>query len=530
MLFNAGSLVATFGVKSGLGYAYWWVAARQFSPDAVGFASAAISAMTLLGTLCMLGLGTLLIRELPRQSGREVSLITAALLIVGAAGGCVGLFYALIMPSLSVNLLPLRIGFSSVALFAAGTGFATMNLVLDQVLIGLLRGELQLGRNILFASIKLIALAVVGYLLIQHGGLIIFVTWAVGDALSLAMLAGYAVVKGKWTLKKSFPEWGLVKKLGPSAVQHHILNLLLIGPNYALPVIVTILLSARVNAWFYVSFLVADVVYVVPQALVTALYAVSSNQPAALARKIKVTMGLATLTCVVVNIVLFVGSKQLLQLFGSSYAEQGVWSMRLLGLGAFPFLFKDLYVAISRIKDSIASAILPLAIGALLEIVLAAVGAHLNGVNGLSLGWDIAVCIEAVFMIGLIYKTGWSTRSLVDDEPEPIYAESRTDVFAHIYAIEQMATLKMPAITIRKIPDTLDDYAIDVQKGMDTGTRTNKSVSKGAGKGASKGVIKPAQLRAFAIDELETQEVFAVDVDKLETQKLYAIGSRYRNF
>ncbi|HCI82958.1 MAG TPA: hypothetical protein DHW02_25075, partial [Ktedonobacter sp.] len=95
MLFNAGSLVATFGVKAGLGYAYWWVAARQFSPDAVGFASAAISAMTLLGTLCMLGLGTLLIRELPRQPGHEVSLITAALLIVGAVGGCIGLCYAL---------------------------------------------------------------------------------------------------------------------------------------------------------------------------------------------------------------------------------------------------------------------------------------------------------------------------------------------------------------------------------------------------------------------------------------------------
>ncbi|HCI82959.1 MAG TPA: hypothetical protein DHW02_25080, partial [Ktedonobacter sp.] len=85
-------------------------------------------------------------------------------------------------------------------------GFATMNLVLDQVLIGLLRGELQLGRNILFASIKLIALAIVGYFLIQqHAGIFIFATWAIGEALSLALLSGYAVAKGKWTLKKSLP-------------------------------------------------------------------------------------------------------------------------------------------------------------------------------------------------------------------------------------------------------------------------------------------------------------------------------------
>lgn len=447
MLFNAGSLVATFGVKSGFGYAYWWVAARQFSPDAVGFASAAISAMTLLGTFCMLGLGTLLIREMPRQPGHEVSLITAALLIVGVFGGIVGLLFALGMPSLSANLSLLRTGFPSLALFAVATAFASMNLVLDQVLIGLLRGELQLGRNILFAGTKFVALAVVGFWLIQRGGLMIFATWAFGDVLSLAALAAFAIVKGKWTLKKSLPQWNLVRKLGPSAIQHHLLNLLLIGPNYALPVLVTILLSARVNAWFYVSFLVADVVYVVPQALVTALYAVSSNQPAALARKIKVTMGLATITCIVVNIVLFVASKQLLELFGSTYAEQGIWSMRLLGLGAFPFLFKDLYVAISRIRDRIANALLPLAAGALLEIGLASVGARISGVTGLSLGWDIAVCIEAIFMVGLIYKTGWSTRAFVEeDDPNEAeladYMPSFNQILADIYEIEKIATQK----------------------------------------------------------------------------------------
>src|SRR5437879_9806702 len=83
MLFNAASFVGTFIVKSGFGFAFWWIAARQFSPQSVGLASAAISAMTLLGTFCMLGLGTLLIRELPRQPGKAVTLISSALLLVG---------------------------------------------------------------------------------------------------------------------------------------------------------------------------------------------------------------------------------------------------------------------------------------------------------------------------------------------------------------------------------------------------------------------------------------------------------------
>ena len=405
MLFNAGSLVATFIVKSGLGFAYWWVAARQFSPEAVGVASAAVSAMTLLGTFCMLGLGTLLIRELPRQPGQEAALISAALLTVAFAGACIGLLFALGVPSLSTNLQPLRTSVPAVALFAIGVSLATVNLVLDQVLIGLLRGDLQLWRNTLFAGAKLVALTAVGFWLSQRGGMTIYATWALGDAISLAALAGFAILKGKQILRKSLPKWGLLRKLGPSALQHHLLNLLLIGPNFALPLLVTVLISATMNAWFYVAFLVADVVYVVPQALVMALYAVSSAQPHVLARKARLAMSLAVITCALANAVLLFGSRQLLELFGPGYADQGVWSLRFLALGAFPFLIKDLYIAICRIQDRIAKALLPLTGGAILELGLAALGARLGGISGLSLGWLIAVCIEAVLMSRRVYKT-----------------------------------------------------------------------------------------------------------------------------
>ena len=67
---NAGSLIGTTAVTSGLGFAFWWLAARMFSTEAVGLASAIISTMTLLGSASILGLGTLLIAELPKQRGK----------------------------------------------------------------------------------------------------------------------------------------------------------------------------------------------------------------------------------------------------------------------------------------------------------------------------------------------------------------------------------------------------------------------------------------------------------------------------
>src|SRR5947209_20134086 len=96
MLINVGSLVGTTAVTSAIGFVYWWFAARHFPAETVGLASALVSAMMLLGNLCILGLGTLLIGELPRQRGREMSLISGALLLVGGIGGCIGILFAVV--------------------------------------------------------------------------------------------------------------------------------------------------------------------------------------------------------------------------------------------------------------------------------------------------------------------------------------------------------------------------------------------------------------------------------------------------
>jgi O-antigen/teichoic acid export membrane protein len=175
------------------------------------------------------------------------------------------------------------------------------------------------------------------------------------------------------------------------------------------------------NAWFYVAFLLADVVYVIPQALVTALYAVSSARPNVLARKARLTLVLAVITTVFANGILLFGSRQLLGLFGPGYAEQGVWSMRILGMGAIPFLIKDHYVAICRIQDRITKALLPLAGGALLEVGIAVLGARLGGISGLSLGWVIAVCIEALLMSRTVYKTIRPINTLTDQDQRQSY-------------------------------------------------------------------------------------------------------------
>ncbi len=399
---NAGSLVGTQLVTSGLGFLFWLVAARWFSPAGVGFAAAAISAMTLLGTFGMLGLGTLLMGELPRRPHLRGPLITTALIAAGATGGCLGLVFALVAPRLSGEFLPLLSGVHITMLFALGVGLAAISLVLDSVVIGLLRGHLQLGRNAVFALAKLGALLVVGRWLGDSMGLAILMTWVLGNLLSLAVIAGLLLRTGDRAEYR--PQLRLLRGLAGPALAHHLLNLAIQFPGLALPVLVTVILSAGTNAAFYVAWNVLAFLFVVPTALTNVLYAVGSAAPEGPARKMRFTLLMSLLLSLLASSLIVAGADPVLRLFGHSYAQQATWTLRILALGVFPMIVKTHYIAICRINRRLLAGGLLLLVGSFVELLAAGFGAINAGLSGLALGWVAAVCLEAVIMTPAVYR------------------------------------------------------------------------------------------------------------------------------
>src|SRR5256885_2892880 len=64
------ALVLSSGLSSLLGFVYWIVAARSYSPDVVGLNSAVISAMMFLAGMSQLNLASASIRFLPAAGAR----------------------------------------------------------------------------------------------------------------------------------------------------------------------------------------------------------------------------------------------------------------------------------------------------------------------------------------------------------------------------------------------------------------------------------------------------------------------------
>ena len=92
------------------------------------------------------------------------------------------------------------------------------SLVFDQATIGLMRGGLQLSRNVAFAVAKFIALPATTIILHTGFGAGITVSWVAGMAVSLVPVAIRLRLTGTAVLPR--PNWGVLRGLGRTAIAH----------------------------------------------------------------------------------------------------------------------------------------------------------------------------------------------------------------------------------------------------------------------------------------------------------------------
>jgi O-antigen/teichoic acid export membrane protein len=380
---NASSLVATTGVASALGFLYWALAARLFTQQAVGYGSAAVSALTLLGTIGMFGLGTVLIGELPRRRRRRGELVAAALLASGLGSTVLGLGFAVVAPSISERFGHISGTPGQAALFAVGVMLTGASLVFDQATIGLMRGGLQLSRNVAFAVAKLMALFAAAIVLHNQYGVGITASWIAGTAVSLVPTAIWLRLKGTRILPR--PDWGVLRGLGRTAVAHSWLNIAITVPWALIPVLVTVIVSPSANAAFYVAWMLINFLYIVPGALSTVLFAVAATDPHLIAPKLRFTMRLSLMIGLPGMATLILGGHLILSIFGAHYARAATLPLSLLAIGYLPAIPKIHYIAVCRALGNIPRAAAVMTAAATSEVIAAALGGAHGGLKGLSL-------------------------------------------------------------------------------------------------------------------------------------------------
>ena len=400
LLAISASLISTYVLTGVLGLVFWTVAARRLSIAEVGVAGAAVAMMTLLGGIGSLGLGSLLILKIPQtpQAQRRL-LVRTSLAVAAVASFALTVAVATVIRThvgdsatlASITDSPLKI-----AILATGTALTTVALILDQAVLVLGVGTLQMKRNTIASVVKLAALFLIP---MSFGGIAVFAAWSIGTLVSLPVIA-YSTRGGRAleAVENSLVDLTILRTHVRETASNYGLSTILVLPLQMLPIIVGAVLSQHDNGLFTATLRISEICFVLPYALSIGLFASSDGNPRSLLQKMRVTLPLALGICAAAALTAFFAAPLLLALFGSVYSEEAATLLKLIVLASIGFAVKDHFVALKRVEGRTGSATLFFLSFCTVELAAAIVGAKTAGLTGLIVAWLAIVAVEAAVM------------------------------------------------------------------------------------------------------------------------------------
>ena len=222
---------------------------------------------------------------------------------------------------------------------------------------------------------------------------------------ALSISISFVGTVGSWRsgLLLQAPDFGLLISLLPKSFGHHFLNLVASAPAIAMPLLVAELLSPEVNAAFFMTWMILQVILLAPASLATALYAVgplkSDSMTDGPTDRLRISLAASIVMCLVGALGFHVFLNPLLELINPLFSQIGGPSLKYLGLGMFAESAKYHYIAVMRLQTRMWRGSVLLAVVGILEILGASAGGMIAGLPGLVFGWLMTVGVQAVLML-----------------------------------------------------------------------------------------------------------------------------------
>ncbi len=326
LLRNSGMMMAATAVNLALGYVYWIVAARAYSVQDVGLGAALLAAMTLAWTISSLGIGNSIVQLLPGESsGRRFSAtVNAAILVAAVIGMLVALGIVVVAPLLGSDFDALWHDPGYLVAFVLGTAAIIVADIVDKVFIAERSSGRMLARNTVFSAFKIVLLVVP--VLAVGGGLGIVVSWSAGAALSVLVAIPLLFQLRRGYQLSLAGTRGRVRSVLRTAAGHHVVSVGNLAPAYLLPLVVAGMLSTTDNGYFYTTWRVGGIFFIVSASVGVSLFAEGSQRGNRLGASVKASAAIiAGLLVPTVAAALLLGH-QILGVLGPEYAAMATAS------------------------------------------------------------------------------------------------------------------------------------------------------------------------------------------------------------
>lgn len=382
---NAFYLVMTSIITGLLGYVFWILVARFYSPGDVGLASASIAAMGLVAAFAHLGIGMGLIRFLPHSGENANAMINTAFTIGILISIVVAFIFLAGLDYWSPALLFLRQNPIYLAAFVIFTVASNMLHITGNAFVAERRAGFVVVQDLIFSLLKL-SLPILLVAFFHSFG--IFASWGIAQCIVVLLCLFLFLPRVQTGYRPFFTiNKKIVNDMMHFSFANYLSNLLWGVPTLVLPIMVVNLLGAEVNAYFFIAWTVASAPGIVSGALSTSLFAEGSYDEDGVGLNIWRSLKISCLTLVPTIILILVIADKLLLLFGSSYAENATTLLRILTISALPLTINIIYLAIKRVEKKLKVLVGLTAFTAAATLGLTYLLLPMMGINGAGIAW-----------------------------------------------------------------------------------------------------------------------------------------------
>jgi len=399
MMRNSLAIMSSTVLTSLLGYVFWMIVARSFDRDVNGTAAATTSAIQATVLIASIGAAAALVEWLPRcttplewrqrvTTGIVVSVVTA---VLGAA-------IVVVVLGVGFNTLPQLANPVGAVMFCGACAFFATGLVIDYIAVAEHRGGLLLVRNMVLCGLR-IPLILIPISALSGEDSILF-AWTTAAALSLVWAAATFGSRSGRSLRPNFEKLRAhLREMASSLIGQHLITVTAMLAGYILPVIVYARLSATDNAYFYITWMLGSVFFIISPAVSAALFVEGAANPRAMAHLVRRCLLIVGGLLAAPMAVYLVGGRFVLGLFGPDYILHGHALLLVLTLSAVPDAITNIAVAVLRVTHRMHLALLLNGAMLLICVVAAWIVLPVTGIVGVGVCWIASQTLGAACVI-----------------------------------------------------------------------------------------------------------------------------------
>ncbi len=402
---NAVYLVVNSAVNSLTGVLFWIAAARLYDAESVGLASAAVAAVGFVAIFSSLGLDLGIVRFLPGDGNKANDTVNTCFTTMGLTAIILAGIFLAGLSVWSPALLVIRESPVFLASFILFALIFTLSGLVISVFVARRRTGFALVQGSFFGLSRFIPL----FLLISiYSSFGIYVSWGIAISASTLIAIFWflpRVIKGyrpRVKIKNT-----VLTEMIRFSLANYLSTILWALPIVVLPLMVVNILGAEQNAYFYVGWSIASIIFVIPISTSQSLYAEGTHHQEGLGHEVRKCLKINLVLVVPALIVLTLLSNKILWLFGHAYSENTTRLIWIIAPSVLPMSINFIYLSIKRVQKRMKSAVVLTSFMAVVTLGISYLLLPVTGILGAGIGWLAGQAGAALIVTGeFLWKKG----------------------------------------------------------------------------------------------------------------------------